>query len=105
MHDQLIKDLMSKVTPYSKSDQEKIRRAAVLADEKHGDQKRASGEPYFSHPIAVAEILIQLKSDADTICGGLLHDLIEDTDTTLEEIDKDFGLAVEIGRASCRERV
>lgn len=94
MHDQLIKDLMSKVTPYSKSDQEKIRRAAVLADEKHGDQKRASGEPYFSHPIAVAEILIQLKSDADTICGGLLHDLIEDTDTTLEEIVKDFGLAV-----------
>ncbi|MGX8678311.1 MAG: RelA/SpoT family protein [Sphaerochaetaceae bacterium] len=94
MHDDLIKELMSKVTVYSKPDQEKIRKAAVMADIKHGDQKRASGEPYFIHPIAVAEILVQLKSDADTICGGLLHDLIEDTDTTLEEIVENFGVAV-----------
>lgn len=94
MHDQLIKDLMTRVTPYPKADQDKIRAAAELADQKHGDQKRASGEPYFIHPVAVAEILIQLKSDADTICGGLLHDLIEDTSTTLEEIIQKFGLPV-----------
>lgn len=94
MHEQLIKDLMSKVSMYSKADQDKIRRAAVLADTKHQDQKRASGEPYFIHPIAVAEILVQLKSDADTICGGLMHDLIEDTGTTLDEIVEQFGLAV-----------
>lgn len=94
MHEQLIKELVQKITVYSKSDQEKIRRAAELADRLHGEQKRASGEPYFIHPIAVASILIQLKSDADTICGGLLHDVLEDTETTLSDIVEQFGIAV-----------
>ncbi|MGP1419526.1 MAG: RelA/SpoT family protein [Sphaerochaetaceae bacterium] len=94
MHEQIIKEFMSHVTSYPKTDQEKIRRAAMLAAEKHGDQKRASGEPYLIHPMSVAKILIQLNSDADTICGGLLHDLIEDTSITLEEIVQQFGLAV-----------
>lgn len=94
MHEQIIKEFMSHVTSYPKTDQEKIRRAAMLAAKMHGDQKRASGEPYLIHPMSVAKILIQLNSDADTICGGLLHDLIEDTSVTLEEIVQQFGLAV-----------
>ncbi len=94
MHEQIIKEFMSHVTSYPKTDQEKIRRATMLAAKMHGDQKRASGEPYLIHPMAVAKILIQLNSDADTICGGLLHDLIEDTNVTLDEIVRQFGLAV-----------
>lgn len=94
MHETLIRDFMAKTTSYSKADREKIRKAVYMADLKHGGQMRASGEPYFIHPLEVASILIKLKSDADTICGGLLHDVIEDTGATLDEIIREFGLAV-----------
>ncbi|MEC8519179.1 MAG: bifunctional (p)ppGpp synthetase/guanosine-3',5'-bis(diphosphate) 3'-pyrophosphohydrolase, partial [Pseudomonadota bacterium] len=58
---------------------------------KHGDQKRASGDPYFSHPVEVAGILTELKLDVSTIVTGLLHDTLEDTDATYEELQKLFG--------------
>ena len=58
---------------------------------KHGDQKRASGDPYFSHPVEVAGILTELKLDEPTIVTGLLHDTLEDTDATYEELQKLFG--------------
>ncbi|PKR59532.1 RelA/SpoT family protein [Thalassospira lohafexi] len=68
-----------------------LNRAYVYATQKHGSQKRASGDPYFSHPIEVAGILTHYKLDCDTIITALLHDTIEDTDATPEEITKLFG--------------
>lgn len=60
----------------------------------HKDQKRDSGEPYITHPLAVAYILLGLGMDTDTICAALLHDVVEDTDCTLDEIRKQFGTDV-----------
>ena len=57
----------------------------------HGSQKRASGDPYFSHPLEVAGILTDMKLDGDTIVTALLHDTIEDTEATLPDIDRVFG--------------
>ncbi|MFA6689456.1 MAG: RelA/SpoT family protein [Sphaerochaetaceae bacterium] len=94
MYEQLLERFIQKAFKYSKEDQEKILAAATFAAEKHKDQKRASGEPYIIHPLAVGEILIQLKMDQDTVCAGLLHDTIEDTDTSYDEIAQLFGKPV-----------
>ncbi len=94
MYEQLIERFIQKAFKYPKADQEKILAAATYSASKHNNQKRASGEPYIIHPLAVGEILIQLKMDADTIVAGLLHDTIEDTDTTYEEIAELFGQPV-----------
>lgn len=72
-------------------DVEKIQSAYRLAEAYHRDQKRESGEPYISHPLAVAYILLELGMDTDTICAALLHDVVEDTDCTLDELRKKFG--------------
>ncbi|NLL25513.1 MAG: bifunctional (p)ppGpp synthetase/guanosine-3',5'-bis(diphosphate) 3'-pyrophosphohydrolase, partial [Spirochaetales bacterium] len=94
MNAQLIERFIQKAFKYPQEDQEKILAAATFADSKHDGQKRASGEPYIIHPLAVGEILIQLKMDADTISAGVLHDTLEDTDTTYEELSRLFGKAV-----------
>ncbi len=94
MYEELIKRFLVKCEHYSKQDLEKISRAANYANEKHLNQKRKSGEPYIIHPIAVAELLIQLNMDADSVCGGILHDVIEDTDATEEEVTRLFGTNV-----------
>ncbi len=91
MYEELVKRFLQKVTTYSKEDYEKIEKAAYYANKKHENQKRKSGEPYIIHPLAVAETLIQLNMDADTVCAGLLHDVIEDTDTSEENITELFG--------------
>ena len=91
MHEQLVQKFYQKAFQYPKEDQDKILSAAVYADELHGDQKRKSGEPYIIHPLAVGSILIQLGMDADTICAGLLHDVVEDTEATLQNIEERFG--------------
>ncbi len=91
---ELVDKFVSKILNYSDLDKEKISAAAVFAAKKHGDQKRKSGEPYLIHPIAVAEILMSFNMDADTVCAGLLHDTIEDTGTTEEEIAALFGKEV-----------
>jgi GTP pyrophosphokinase len=70
--------------------------AYELANKKHAGQIRSSGEPYISHPISVAYILLDMGMDTDTICAALLHDVVEDTDTTLEDIRRDFGQDVAI---------
>lgn len=72
-------------------DQALIQRAYLYADKKHEGQMRKSGDPYITHCIGVAEILATLHAGPSTICAGLLHDTIEDTDTTKEEIAKEFG--------------
>ena len=67
-----------------------IKRAYDFAKEKHGDQLRRSGEPYIIHPVQVAYILATLGLDASTIAAALLHDVIEDTDVTLQGLSKEF---------------
>ncbi len=91
MYEELVKRFLQKVTTYSPEDYAKIEKAAYFANTKHENQKRKSGEPYIIHPLAVAETLIQLNMDADTVCAGLLHDVIEDTDTSEEKITEMFG--------------
>ena len=76
---------------YNTEDREMLIRAYEYAKQAHANQKRASGEPYFIHPCAVAEILMGLGLDAATIAAALLHDVIEDTDATAEDIKREFG--------------
>ena len=72
-------------------DIEKIHQAYILANESHIGQKRKSGEDYILHPIEVAEILVDMKMDTDTIVAGILHDVVEDTLITLSDIEYTFG--------------
>ncbi|HZK34412.1 MAG TPA: bifunctional (p)ppGpp synthetase/guanosine-3',5'-bis(diphosphate) 3'-pyrophosphohydrolase [Bacillota bacterium] len=76
---------------YGEEVKEKIRDAYYFALRVHDGQKRSSGEPFCIHPIEVAKILVDMGMDADTIAAGLLHDTIEDTDTTKEEVSERFG--------------
>src|SRR5882757_9000054 len=78
------------------ADEGLLNRAYVYSMKAHGSQKRASGDPYFSHPIQVAGLLAQMKLDSASIVTGLLHDTIEDTVATLEDIERQFG--PEVGR-------
>lgn len=85
-------ELVERVRSYDPSaDEGALNRAYVYALQKHGSQTRASGDPYFSHPVEVAGILTRYKLDAATIITALLHDTIEDTDATAEEITELFG--------------
>lgn len=85
-------EITEKVRSYHpKADIDLINRAYVFAAQAHAGQTRSSGEPYLVHPLAVAEILASLKLDELTIATGLLHDTVEDTGVTLEEIRERFG--------------
>ncbi len=85
-------ELVERVASYTNDPNEALlNKAYVYAMQKHGEQKRASGDPYFSHPLEVAAILTDLQLDEETIAVGLLHDTIEDTDATRREIDELFG--------------
>src|SRR5215470_4435152 len=85
-------DLIERVRRYNPNTNEALlNRAYVYAMKAHGEQRRASGDPYFSHPIEVAAILTDLKLDDATIAAALLHDTIEDTEATRAEIDTLFG--------------
>ena len=68
-----------------------IDQAVEYAQEKHKNQKRKDGSPYIIHPLAVAEVVAEMGLDTDAILGALLHDCIEDTDASFEEIAKLFG--------------
>ena len=88
-------ELVERMREYDPSlDESLVNRAYVYATVKHGSQKRHSGDPYFAHPIQVAGILTEYKLDAATIVAGLLHDTIEDTDATREEIEGSFGAQI-----------
>lgn len=76
---------------YSEEDYKILFKAYKFAEKAHEGQKRASGEPYFIHPCAVAEILVDLGLDCATVTAALLHDIIEDTPVTPEEIQREFG--------------
>src|SRR5579863_3316926 len=85
-------ELVERVKAYDPSaDEDAINRAYVYSMKAHGAQKRASGDPYFSHTVEVAGILAKMKLDAASIITGLLHDTVEDTLATLDDIEKLFG--------------
>jgi GTP diphosphokinase / guanosine-3',5'-bis(diphosphate) 3'-diphosphatase len=85
-------DLVERVRSYNpNTNEDLLNRAYVYAMKAHGSQTRASGDPYFSHPLEVAAILTDLKLDDATIVAALLHDTIEDTEATRAEIDQVFG--------------
>ena len=87
-----IDDVIAAVEQYHpKADFDLIRRAYAFGAEAHKEQKRHSGIPYISHPLAVAHILTQLKMDAMTIASALLHDTIEDTGVTAQQVAERFG--------------
>ena len=84
--------LVERVLSYDpKAREDLINKAYVFAVRAHGSQKRASGDPYFSHPVEVAGILTDYRLDTETIVTALLHDTIEDTLATSEEIEREFG--------------
>jgi len=84
-------ELVERVLAYQPdADEDALNRAYVFAMVRHGAQKRHSGDPYYAHPVSVAGILTDLKLDYSTIIAGLLHDTVEDTDVTLEEIEEVF---------------
>jgi guanosine-3',5'-bis(diphosphate) 3'-pyrophosphohydrolase len=88
-------ELVERVQAYNPNvDEQLLNKAYVYAMQKHGTQKRASGDPYFAHPLEVAAILTELKLDDASIAVGLLHDTIEDTDATRAEIDQLFGAEI-----------
>ena len=90
-----LKDFMDYVHSYLGDDEcEQIMKAFTLADKAHEGQFRASGEPYIMHPLAVAEILAHLQIDHITLIAALLHDVVEDTEYTKEDIEKLFGAEV-----------
>ena len=85
-------ELVERVTAYDPdADEDLLNRAYVYAMKAHGNQKRASGEAYFNHPLEVAAILADMKLDEATIVAALLHDTIEDTEATQQEIQERFG--------------
>ena len=85
-------ELVERVKAYDPdADEAMLNRAYVYTVQKHGTQKRASGDPYFSHPIEVAGLMTELKLDQETIATALLHDTVEDTLATIEEIELHFG--------------
>ncbi|PII03423.1 RelA/SpoT family protein [Acholeplasma laidlawii] len=93
MNDALYKALIKDISHYIKSESNinLITKAYIVAKEKHLGQMRKSGEPYITHPTAVARILAELEAGPQTLVAALLHDTVEDTDYTLEGIEKDFG--------------
>jgi GTP pyrophosphokinase len=89
--DGLEKLLSTLKTYYPTANLGNVEKAVAFAKKHHGTQKRASGDPYYYHPIAVAQILADLKLDSTTVITAILHDTIEDTDVSLEDIEKEFG--------------
>ncbi len=90
--EELFNDLISRVRKYHPSDDiSMIEKAYKIANEAHHEQVRKSGEPYIIHPLYVAIILADLELDKETICAGILHDVVEDTILTGSEIEAEFG--------------
>ena len=86
---------LDKLTTYLNSNEKKlIFKALELSNTAHQNQKRKSGEPFIYHPIEVAKILTTLKLDSDSIIAGLLHDTVEDTKLTINEINEKFGIQI-----------
>ena len=90
MGNDILQDLIDKLNEYNSEEVEVIKKAYEYAKKLHEGQYRQSGEPYINHPLNVAYILADMHADRDTICAGLLHDMLEDTEITKEDIAHDF---------------
>ena len=90
MNDLNIEMLLNQIKEYNKDEVEAVKKAYNYAEQLHQGQYRQSGEPYIIHPLNVAYILAEMHADRDTICAGLLHDTLEDTNITKEDIAHDF---------------
>ena len=86
-----IEDVIKEIEKYNPDEVEKVRHAYEIAALAHQHQKRESGEPYIIHPLNVCYNLTTFKADGASLCAGLLHDVVEDTDYTLKDIEKLFG--------------
>ena len=94
---ELFENLRNKIKAIHNEDELKvIDKAFAIANEYHGDQKRKSGEPYIIHPIAVCDILVDLGMDWQSLVAALLHDVVEDTPYTIEQLIEDFGEEVAV---------
>ena len=93
--DSLVIQFEKRLKRFTPEERRKLIKAANLSETLHHDQKRASGEPYFIHPMKVAEILVDMQMDCETVAAALLHDLLEDTDVTADDIRKGFGKQVQ----------
>ena len=89
-----LENLIEKVESYNPEGVELVKKAYTYAEELHRGQYRQSGEPYIIHPLSVAYILAEIHADTETLCAALLHDTLEDTKITKEEIVKEFGPTV-----------
>ncbi len=89
-----IEKFKQKLTRYTEKERERILEAAQWAKELHSEQQRASGEPYFIHPLQVAEILVDMQLDCEAVIAALLHDILEDTSIEEQELRKRFGRQV-----------
>ena len=89
-----LESLLHSLVDIKPNEQDLIAAAYQRAEAAHAGQKRKSGEPYFTHCVAVASILAEMKMDAETIAAGLLHDVAEDTDMTIESVHSEFGATI-----------
>ena len=89
-----IPQFIAKVKENYPKNEETILASLELAQKAHGDQRRASGQPYILHPVNTADILINLGMDSQSICAALLHDTVEDTEITDQDIREKFGEVV-----------
>ncbi len=79
---------------YDQKSTDLVERAYAFADKSHGDERRLSGEPYISHPVATAFYLASMRLDAATVSAGLLHDVVEDTPATIDDVEGEFGTTI-----------
>src|SRR5436189_6371879 len=87
-----LEEILDRVEKYHPGDNlDLIRRAYIFSAKEHKGQSRASGEPYLTHPVEVANILAEMRMNATTVSGGLLHDVVEDTLVSLDEVERIFG--------------
>ncbi len=94
MNNIVIEDLIKKVKEYNPTEVEFVKKAYEYANDLHSGQVRQSGDPYITHPLNVAYILADMHADVDTVCAGLLHDTLEDTNITKEDIAHDFNQSI-----------
>lgn len=86
-----IEDVIKEIEKYNPDEIDRVRKAYEIAAQAHASQKRESGEPYIIHPLNVCMNLTRFRADGSSLCAGLLHDVVEDTDYTLEDIENLFG--------------
>ena len=91
-----VQEIVASVRAYDgAADISLIERSFAFAAERHAGQKRRSGDPYVVHPVGVARIISELRLDVPSVCAGLLHDCVEDTSATAEDIGRLFGTEIQ----------